>query len=112
MLSVGWLGIARYRSCPCFTPVKSPQSNGISEAFVNTLKRDYVRVTPLPKAETVLGLIPGAQFYQEIESHFPELDLPSTVSRSWAIKCASSHASTAKHRPALTASPIGWFVIA
>ena len=33
---------------PCFTPVKSPQSNGISEAFVNTLKRDYVNVTPLP----------------------------------------------------------------
>lgn len=25
----------------CFTPVKSPQSNGISEAFVHTLKRDY-----------------------------------------------------------------------
>ena len=31
---------------PCFTPVKSPQSNGISEAFVRTLKRDYVQVTP------------------------------------------------------------------
>ena len=27
---------------PCFTPVKSPQSNGISEAFVRTLSRDYV----------------------------------------------------------------------
>ena len=26
----------------CFTPVRSPQSNGISEAFVHTLKRDYV----------------------------------------------------------------------
>jgi putative transposase len=25
---------------PCFTPVQSPQSNGISEAFVKTLKRD------------------------------------------------------------------------
>ena len=30
----------------CFTPVKSPQSNGMSEAFVKTLKRDYVRVNP------------------------------------------------------------------
>ena len=29
---------------PCFTPVQSPQSNGISEAFVKTLKRDYVQV--------------------------------------------------------------------
>ena len=44
---------------PCFTPVRSPQSNGISEAFVKTLKRDYVQVTPLPDAETVLGLIGG-----------------------------------------------------
>ena len=42
---------------PCFTPVQSPQSNGISEAFVKTLKRDYVQVTPLPDAQTVLGLI-------------------------------------------------------
>jgi putative transposase len=42
---------------PCFTPVGSPQSNGISEAFVKTLKRDYVRITPLPDAETVMRLI-------------------------------------------------------
>lgn len=41
----------------CFTPVKSPQSNGMSEAFVKTLKRDYVRVKPLPNAETVLSLV-------------------------------------------------------
>ncbi len=32
----------------CFIPVRSPQSNGISEAFVHTLKRDYLRVSPLP----------------------------------------------------------------
>ncbi|TJZ85602.1 IS3 family transposase [Paracoccus hibiscisoli] len=44
---------------PCFTPVQSPQSNGISEAFVKTLKRDYVQVTPLPDAQTVLRLIGG-----------------------------------------------------
>jgi transposase InsO family protein len=42
---------------PCFTPVASPQSNGMSEAFVKTLKRDYVRVNPLPDAKTVLTLI-------------------------------------------------------
>jgi transposase InsO family protein len=44
---------------PCFTPVRSPESNGMSEAFVKTLKRDYVRVTPLPDAATVLGLVSG-----------------------------------------------------
>jgi putative transposase len=40
---------------PCFTPMQSPQSNGISNAFVNTLKRDYVLVSPLPDAQTALG---------------------------------------------------------
>jgi transposase InsO family protein len=42
---------------PCFTPVQSPQSNGTSETFVNTLKHDHVPVTPLPDAQTVLGLV-------------------------------------------------------
>src|SRR4030088_2292114 len=33
---------------PCFTPVESPESNGMAEAFVKTFKRDYVRVNPIP----------------------------------------------------------------
>ena len=44
---------------PCFTPVRSPESNGMSEANAPTLRRDYVRVTPLPDAATVLGLVAG-----------------------------------------------------
>jgi putative transposase len=44
---------------PCFTPIKSPQSNGIWEALVNTLKRDYVPITPLPDARSVLGSVAG-----------------------------------------------------
>jgi putative transposase len=44
---------------PCFTPVRSPESNGIAEAFVKTFKRDYVRVNPLPDAATVLRQIAG-----------------------------------------------------
>lgn len=32
----------------------SPESNGLAEALVRTLKRDYVRVNPLPDALTVL----------------------------------------------------------
>jgi len=39
---------------PKTTPLESPQSNGMAEAFVRTLKRDYVRVSPLPDAASVM----------------------------------------------------------
>ena len=39
---------------PCFTPVASPQSNGMAESFVKTFKRDNARINPLPDADTVL----------------------------------------------------------
>ena len=45
----------------CFTPVRSPESNGIAEAFVKTSKRDYARQSILPDAETVIGLVRGLQ---------------------------------------------------
>jgi len=38
----------------CFTPVRSPESNGMSESFVKTFKRDYVRCNPCPNAAVVL----------------------------------------------------------
>lgn len=55
---------------PCFTPVASPQSNGMSEAFVKTLKRDYIRISQLPHAETALRQIDGwIEDYNEIHPH-------------------------------------------
>jgi len=42
---------------PCFTPVESLESNGMAEAFVKTLKRDYVRISPIPSAAAALSLI-------------------------------------------------------
>lgn len=55
---------------PCFTPVASPQSNGMSEAFVKTLKRDYIRISALPDAQTALRLIDGwIEDYNEIHPH-------------------------------------------
>lgn len=39
----------------CFTPVRSPQSNGMAESFVKTFKRDYVYVHDRPDARTVLA---------------------------------------------------------
>ena len=40
------------------TPVASPESNGMSEAFVNTLKRDYVSGAGRGSAGAVLEAIP------------------------------------------------------
>jgi transposase InsO family protein len=44
---------AALRLVPSFTPVRSWESNGVSAAFVKTLKRDYARVQPSPDALTV-----------------------------------------------------------
>ena len=44
---------------PCFTPVASPESNGLCEAFVKTFKRDYLRVNPLPDAQSALDQLAG-----------------------------------------------------
>jgi putative transposase len=43
---------------PLTTPVASPQSNGMAEAFVRTIKRDYARVNPAPDAQTVIESLP------------------------------------------------------
>jgi transposase InsO family protein len=42
----------------CFTPVRSPVSNGIAEAFVKTFKRDYAWLSILPDAETAIAVLP------------------------------------------------------
>lgn len=44
---------------PRTTPVSRPQSSGMAEAFVRTLKHDYVRVNPRPVAHTVIAQLPG-----------------------------------------------------
>ena len=55
---------------PCTTPLESPQSNGMAEAFVRTLKRDYVRVSPVPDAETVLRQLPSwLAHYNQVHPH-------------------------------------------
>lgn len=44
----------------CFTPVRSPQSNRMSEVFVKTFKPDYVRLirSPTPRRSSA-NLTPG-----------------------------------------------------
>jgi transposase InsO family protein len=53
-----------------FTPVRSPESNGIAEAFVKTLRRDYARLAILPDAETAMRLLPGwIEDYNTVHPH-------------------------------------------
>ena len=55
---------------PCFKPIRNLQANGISEAFVHTLKRDSVSVSPLPDAHTALILLTGLiEDYNEHQPH-------------------------------------------
>ena len=54
----------------CFTPVRSPKSNGIAEAFVKTFKRDYARLSILPDAASVIALLPAwFEDYNEVHPH-------------------------------------------
>ena len=48
----------RLHLVPITTPAASPQSNGMSEAFVNTLRRDYIVGADLSTAAAVLDQIP------------------------------------------------------
>jgi len=55
---------------PRTTPLESPQSNGMAEAFVRTLKRDYVRVSSIPNAQAVMRQLPGwLTHYNELHPH-------------------------------------------
>ena len=57
----------------CFTPVASPESNGMSEALVKTIKRDYVRITPIPDAQTALAKIAG--WFEDYNENHPHSGL-------------------------------------
>jgi putative transposase len=55
---------------PRTTPVRSPQSNGMAEAFVKTFKRDYVSVNSIPDAKTVIAQLPlWFEHYNTLHPH-------------------------------------------
>lgn len=54
----------------CFTPVRSPESNGMAEAFVKTIKRDYMSINALPNAHQVISkLKEWIEDYNEYAPH-------------------------------------------
>jgi len=55
---------------PRTTPLESPQSNGMAEAFVRTIKRDYARVSSCPDARSVMAALPGwFAHYNQLHPH-------------------------------------------
>jgi transposase InsO family protein len=54
----------------CTTPVSSPESNGMAEAFIKTFKRDYVYINRRPDAHTVMTQLPHwFDDYNEVHPH-------------------------------------------
>jgi putative transposase len=54
----------------CFTMAYSPESNGMAEAFVKTIKRDYVYTSDCSDAEAVMKMIPEwFKDYNEVAPH-------------------------------------------
>ncbi len=50
--------------------MRNSESNGVCEAFVKTLKRDYARVNPRPDAISVLQQLPAwFEDYNNIHPH-------------------------------------------
>ena len=55
---------------PCTTAVRSPESNGIAESFVMTIKRDYISIMPKPDSEAaVMNLAVAFSHYNEHHPH-------------------------------------------
>jgi transposase InsO family protein len=69
-----------------FTRVRSPQSNGIAEAFVKTLKRDYAHLAILADAETVMRLLPG--WFEDYNTTHPHSGLRMLSPREFLSRSA------------------------
>ena len=54
---------------PVTTPVTSPQSNGIAESFVKTLKWDYAKLAERPDSKTVMAQLP--KWFDDYNSYHP-----------------------------------------
>lgn len=72
----------------CTTPVRSPESNGMAEAFVKTFKRDYVYLNERPDAATVMAQLAG--WFEDYNSFHPHSGLKMMSPREYrTLKMAS-----------------------
>lgn len=85
---------------PLTTPIESPQSNGMAEAFVKTFKRDYARVHPRPDAATVLRQLDGwFEHYNTIHPHKALKYRSPREFRAWVKNGTTDLAVGALRRP-------------
>jgi putative transposase len=67
----------------CNTPAYSPESNGMAEAFVKTIKRDYVYVNELWTAQSVLAQLPA--WFEDYNENAPHKGLKMKSPREYRI---------------------------
>jgi Integrase core domain len=72
----------------------------MSEAFVKTIKQDYVYINPLPKAKTVLKLI--AEWFEDYNENHPHSGLKMRSPREFR----SAQNATALVSGEIGASPV------
>jgi putative transposase len=85
---------------PRTTPIESPQSNGMAEAFVKTLKRDYARVSLRPDAASVLRQLDGwFEHYNTIHPHKALGYRSPREFRQWIVEKTTEDAVGALRRP-------------
>lgn len=72
----------------CHTPIRSPESNGVMEAFFGTLKRDYIWQHDLPTPKEVSQALPGwIADYNEVAPHSAlGMKSPAQFYREWLSK--------------------------
>jgi transposase InsO family protein len=75
----------------CFTPIRSPESNGVCEAFVKTFKRDYARVNPRPDALTVLQQL--STWFEDYNAVHPHSGLRMLSPREFIASQSSTPAA-------------------
>lgn len=66
---------------PCTTPVQSPESNGMAEAFVKTFKRDYVHLNRLEDARVVMEQLPT--WFEDYNENHPHKGLKMRSPREY-----------------------------
>ena len=71
---------------PCTTPYYSPESNGMAESFVKTIKRDYVAFGDLSNAMVVLKQLP--QWIEDYNEYHPHSGLKMLSPRQFIRKNA------------------------